>query len=66
MNDRRKISVLILIDSLCCGGAEKSLVSLLPSLIDRGYDLTLMRYNEGGLFEKLVPGRSEKDNCAAS
>lgn len=55
MNNSRKISVLILIDSLCCGGAEKSLVSLLPSLIARGYDLTLMRYNEGGLFEQLVP-----------
>lgn len=47
--------VLIVMDSLTCGGAEKSLVSLLPFLADRGYDITLMLRAEGGLFSDLVP-----------
>lgn len=47
--------VLIVMDSLTCGGAEKSLVSLLPFLVDRGYDITLMIRAEGGLFSTFVP-----------
>lgn len=48
-------SVLVLIDSLTCGGAEKSLISLLPFLTDRGYEITLMLRARGGLFEQYVP-----------
>lgn len=47
--------ILILIDSLGCGGAEKSLISLLPFLAARNYEITLMVRNTGGLFESYVP-----------
>lgn len=47
--------VLIMIDSLTCGGAEKSLISLLPFLCSKGYDITLMLRSRGGLFERYVP-----------
>lgn len=49
------MELLILIDSLGCGGAEKSLVSLMPFLVERGYDVTLMLRARGGLFEQYVP-----------
>ncbi len=55
MKSAGQISLLIYIDSLACGGAEKSLVSLLPALIERGYDITLMVSAGGGLFEQLLP-----------
>ncbi len=48
-------TLLIVIDSLACGGAERSLVSLLPYLTERGYDITLMLTARGGLFERFVP-----------
>lgn len=47
--------ILIIIDSLTCGGAEKSLISLLPFLSEKGYDITLMLRARGGLFEQYVP-----------
>jgi len=47
--------ILIVIDSLGIGGAEKSLVSLLPFLAVRGYDITLMLMARGGIFEQYVP-----------
>ncbi|MBD5175842.1 MAG: glycosyltransferase [Bacteroidales bacterium] len=47
--------ILIMMDSLGCGGAEKSLTSLLPFLSNRNYDLTLMLRKRGGEFEKNVP-----------
>lgn len=44
-----------MMDSLTCGGAEKSLVSLLP-LLDYGkIDVTLMLVERGGVFECYVP-----------
>lgn len=46
--------ILIFIDSLTCGGAEKSLISLLPFLSEKGYDITLMLRARGGLFEQYV------------
>lgn len=47
--------VLFIIDSLTCGGAEKSLVSLLP-LIDYGkVEVDLMIVNRGGVFERYIP-----------
>ncbi len=49
------MKVLVIIDSLTCGGAEKSLISLLPFLTDRGYEITLMLRARGGLFEQYVP-----------
>lgn len=47
--------ILLMIDSLTCGGAEKSLISLLPFLAERDYEITLMVQKRGGLFEKYIP-----------
>lgn len=47
--------VLFMIDSLTCGGAEKSLVSLLPLLDYDKVDVTLMLVGRGGIFECYVP-----------
>ncbi len=52
MNKRR---ILFLIDSLVCGGAEKSLVSLLPLLDYTRYDVDLMMVGRGGIFESYIP-----------
>lgn len=51
----RKIDVIILIDSLTCGGAEKSLISLLPLLDYSLIDVDLMMVNRGGVFERYLP-----------
>lgn len=50
-----KKTVLLMIDSLTCGGAEKSLVSLLPLLDYSKIDVTLMLVGRGGIFEQYVP-----------
>ena len=50
-----KKNVLFVIDSLTCGGAEKSLVSLLPLLNRDKYDLYLWIRSRGGVFESLLP-----------
>lgn len=47
--------VLFVIDSLACGGAEKSLVSLLPLLDFSALDVDLMIMKNGGIFEHLIP-----------
>lgn len=44
-----------MIDSLTCGGAEKSLISLLPLLDFSKYDVDLIMVNRGGVFEQYVP-----------
>lgn len=44
-----------MIDSLNCGGAEKSLTSLLPFLAERNYSITLMIQRRNGVLEGLVP-----------
>lgn len=54
-----KKNVLIFIDSLTCGGAEKSLVSLLPLLDYSKVDVDLMMVNRGGVFEQYVPDQVE-------
>lgn len=54
-----KKSVLFFIDSLTCGGAEKSLVSLLPLLDYTKVDVDLMMVNRGGVFEQYVPKEVE-------
>lgn len=50
-----KKRVLFLIDSLTCGGAEKSLISLLPLLDYSQIDVDLLMFKRGGVFEKYVP-----------
>lgn len=50
-----KKKVLFMIDSLTCGGAEKSLVSLLPLLDYDKVDVTLLLVARGGVFECYVP-----------
>ena len=48
-------SILFVINSLGCGGAEKSLLSLLSLLDYDKYDVTLQMFSRGGLFEELLP-----------
>ncbi len=50
-----KKKVLFMMDSLTCGGAEKSLVSLLPLLDYDKVDVTLLLFSRGGIFECYVP-----------
>lgn len=50
-----KKKILFMIDSLTCGGAEKSLVSLLPLLDYEKVNVTLMLVGRGGVFECYVP-----------
>lgn len=50
-----KRRVLFVIDSLGCGGAEKSLVSLLPLLDHERLDIDLLIVSRGGVFEQYVP-----------
>lgn len=51
----KKTSVFFFIDSLDCGGAEKSLVSLLPLLDYTKIDVDLMMVHRGGVFEEYIP-----------
>lgn len=50
-----KKKVLFFIESLQCGGAEKSLISLLPLLDYSKIDVDLLLLKRGGLFEQYVP-----------
>ena len=50
-----KKQILFVIDSLSCGGAEKSLVSLLPLLDYTQMEVDLMLIACGGVFERYVP-----------
>ena len=50
-----KKKVLFFIESLQCGGAEKSLISLLPLLDYSKMDVDLLLLKRGGLFEQYVP-----------
>lgn len=48
--------ILFVIDSLVCGGAEKSLVSLLDILSKNyNYNIDLLLLGRGGAFETLIP-----------
>lgn len=51
-----KKKVLFVILSLYNGGAERSLVNLLNELPADKYDIDLMLFKRGGMFEKQVPG----------
>lgn len=50
-----KKSILFVINSMGCGGAEKSLLSLLSLLDYARYDVTLQMFRRGGMFEELLP-----------
>ena len=50
-----KKQVLFFIESLQCGGAEKSIVSLLPILDYTRVDVELLLMQRGGIFEQYVP-----------
>lgn len=50
-----KKSILFVINSMGCGGAEKSLLSLLSLLDYAKYDVTLQMFHRGGMFEELLP-----------
>ena len=47
--------ILFIIDSLDCGGAEKSLVSLFPLLDYSRMDVSLSVVRRGGVFEEFLP-----------
>lgn len=49
-----KKQVLFVVDSLRCGGAEKSLVSLLPLLDYSRMDIDLLIVSRGGVFEQYL------------
>ena len=49
------MQVLFFIESLQCGGAEKSLISLLPLLDYSKMDVDLLLLKRGGIFEQYVP-----------
>lgn len=50
-----KKQLLFIIDSLDCGGAEKSLVSLLSLINYDKYEVDLILFGAGGILEKQVP-----------
>ena len=50
-----KKRLLFVIDSLGSGGAEKSLISLLPLINYARYDVDLVIFDRGGVYEKYVP-----------
>lgn len=52
-----KKRILFIIDSLNCGGAEKSLISLLPLLDFGRLDVNLLIFRRGGVFEKYIPSQ---------
>lgn len=55
---KMKKQILIIVESLACGGGEKSLVSLLPLIDYNKYDVDLLVYNKvNGIFEKYVDPR---------
>lgn len=50
-----KKKILIVINSLDCGGAEKSLVSMLPLLDYRKYEVYIQMFKMNGVFQSLLP-----------
>ncbi|MEC4050881.1 glycosyltransferase [Flavobacterium sp. SUN046] len=47
--------ILFFVESFQCGGAERSLLSLLNNLDYSGYEVRIMVVKKGGEFEKFVP-----------
>ncbi|WP_445381952.1 glycosyltransferase [Robiginitalea sp. IMCC43444] len=52
-----KKKLLIVIDSLKCGGAEKSLVTLLNNLDYSKYEVEVLVFFKGGEFESFLPSK---------
>lgn len=50
-----KKKILFVINSMVCGGAEKSLISLLPLIDYDKYDVDLQMFTPKGTFLELVP-----------
>ncbi len=53
--DKMKKSILFVINSLCLGGAEKSLTSLLSTFDYDNYNVDLLMFRAEGMFLKLLP-----------
>lgn len=49
-----KKQILFVIESLHCGGAEKSIITLLNNLDYSSLDVSLLLFRKGGSFEKFV------------
>ncbi len=49
--------IVFVIESLNLGGAEKSLVTLLNNLDYSRYDVDLIVFHKGGVFEEFIPGK---------
>ncbi|MGY0391567.1 glycosyltransferase [Bizionia sp. KMM 8389] len=47
--------VVFFVESMHCGGAERSLLSLLQNLDRNKYDIDLLVINKGGEFEQFIP-----------
>lgn len=52
---KTKTRILFFIESLQCGGAEKSLISLLQSLDYDAVDVDLLTVKDAGIFRQYVP-----------
>ncbi|SHH68340.1 glycosyltransferase [Clostridium grantii] len=50
-------NVLFVIDSLTCGGAQKSLISLLNNIDYSQYQVELLLFRRGGGFERFLPSQ---------
>ncbi len=49
------MKIVFVIESLNCGGAEKSLITLLSLLNYSQYTVDLLLFRRGGMFEEMVP-----------
>lgn len=48
-------NIVFFVESMHCGGAERSLLSLLANLGETKYNIDLLVINKGGEFEKFIP-----------
>lgn len=48
-------NIVFFVESMHCGGAERSLLSLLANLDPSRYNIDLLVINKGGEFEKFIP-----------
>jgi len=48
-------NIVFFVESMHCGGAERSLLSLLANLDHTKYNIDLLVINKGGEFEKFIP-----------
>lgn len=52
-----KKDLLFIINNLCCGGAEKALISLLETIDYNKYNVDLLLFKQEGLFFDKIPER---------